>query len=636
MRKSRLTAVALALWAASGGCSVESTDGVSPLATVRPAAQARKGPLPSFGETRRAPVPPPPISGGTLLVLRDGRAVAADPDRDSVFVVDLSTRDVRTVSLRPGDEPGRVLEDGEGRVHVVLRRGGAIATIDPSTATVLARREVCPAPRGIALDARNARALVVCEGGEVVGLPVDPSREGSVPTLLARIERDLRDIVVTFGVNGDRFFVSLLRSAEVLELSPTFAVVVRWPTAKLTGDGRQMLAMRMIPPPEADPLAMPIVVHSIARDPPPATTTRPTSYQGRAPADDPSDAWNCNPFGGPVVTTAISRVGIHAGFTFRAPDHASVPVDLQDDGAHLALVAAGNGHTARALPQVYVFTKAPYKLASFVGALCGVGEGGYLVHGQAIAVAFRRVDPKRRGKDEAARQAPPALVVQSREPAQLELFPEDVIIPLSSESREDTGHAIFHSNSGSGVACASCHAEAGDDGQAWTFDAHGPTRTPSLRGTLAGTAPFHWRGDLPDIGSLADLVMTGRMNGPELDAGQKVSLGRWLDSVPAPRAAPPSAAALRGRLLFEDGRVGCAACHSGPRLTNAQTVDVGTGGAFQVPSLVGLATRAPFLHNGCAPTLRDRFGPCGGARHGTTGHLQSVELDDLTAYLESL
>ena len=29
-------------------------------------------------------------------------------------------------------------------------------------------------------------------------------------------------------------------------------------------------------------------------------------------------------------------------------------------------------------------------------------------------------------------------------------------------------------------------------------------------------------------------------------------------------------------------------CHNGPKLTNAQTVDVGTGAPFQVPSLVGV------------------------------------------------
>jgi cytochrome c peroxidase len=36
------------------------------------------------------------------------------------------------------------------------------------------------------------------------------------------------------------------------------------------------------------------------------------------------------------------------------------------------------------------------------------------------------------------------------------------------------------------------------------------------------------------------------------------------------------------------------------------TVDVGTGSALQVPSLHGLALRAPYMHDGCAETLLDR------------------------------
>src|SRR5687768_17821904 len=58
------------------------------------------------------PPAPPPISGGTLLVTRDKtRAVAADPDADRVFVIDLDTRSIlHTIQLNAGDVPGRVIE----------------------------------------------------------------------------------------------------------------------------------------------------------------------------------------------------------------------------------------------------------------------------------------------------------------------------------------------------------------------------------------------------------------------------------------------------------------------------------------------------------------------------------------------
>ena len=88
----------------------------------------------TVGTTFSQAVAPPAISGGTLLVLSDGNTVvASDPDRDTIYVVDLPSRTVtQTIALQPGDEPGRLVEDGAGRVHVALRGGGAVATCDPA------------------------------------------------------------------------------------------------------------------------------------------------------------------------------------------------------------------------------------------------------------------------------------------------------------------------------------------------------------------------------------------------------------------------------------------------------------------------------------------------------------------------
>ncbi|HEY8074783.1 MAG TPA: cytochrome-c peroxidase, partial [Labilithrix sp.] len=233
--------------------------------------------------------------------------------------------------------------------------------------------------------------------------------------------------------------------------------------------------------------------------------------------------------------------------------------------------------------------------------------------------------------------SPGRYLVQSREPAELQIVPDGTIIPLAPESREDTGHAVFHSNSGIGIACASCHGEGGDDAHVWTFDGLGARRTPSLRGTLDGTAPYHWNGEMSDISMLADQVLSGRMNGPSLADDQKGALQSWLFALPPP-ASPavldPEGAA-RGEQLF-NGAAGCIGCHVGPRLTSSATVDVGTGGKFQVPSLVGVSARAPFLHDGCATTLADRFGPCGGAGHGDTSMLSDADKSSLVAYLWTL
>ena len=142
-----------------------------------------------------------------------------------------------------------------------------------------------------------------------------------------------------------------------------------------------------------------------------------------------------------------------------------------------------------------------------------------------------------------------------------------------------------------------------------------------------------------DLDALTGEIFTKRMSGIDLDANQTSLLVGWLMSVPplARDPAPDPTAADRGRALFFDASIGCATCHSGSKYTNNATLDVGTGGSFQVPSLIGVGARAPYLHNGCASTLRDRFDPaCGGRFHGETSQLSAGEIDDLVAFLETL
>jgi hypothetical protein len=128
---------------------------------------------PVFGTTVTAATTPPPISGGTLMVLRDGvTAVASDPDRDAVYIVNSQSGTLtHTVSLQQGDEPGRLVEDGAGQVQVALRSGGALVTIDPVLGTVTTRRAVCPAPRGLAWDSTSDSVWVACATGELAALP---------------------------------------------------------------------------------------------------------------------------------------------------------------------------------------------------------------------------------------------------------------------------------------------------------------------------------------------------------------------------------------------------------------------------------------------------------------------------------
>jgi CxxC motif-containing protein (DUF1111 family) len=133
--------------------------------------------------------------------------------------------------------------------------------------------------------------------------------------------------------------------------------------------------------------------------------------------------------------------------------------------------------------------------------------------------------------------------------------------------------------------------------------------------------------------------MTNRMGGFSAKDEYKDALGNWLDKQhELQHESADLDGVVRGKQLFESKELGCTGCHSGALLTNNQTVDVGTGGAFQVPSLRGVSLRAPYMHDGCAQSLEDRFTPgCGGDnRHGNTAQLTAAKRSDLITFLGSL
>lgn len=545
---------------------------------------------PDLGATRTQSTPPPPVSGGTLALAPDlRRAAVADPDRDEVSIVDLEVGRVAAhASLAPGDEPGRVVFGENDEVYVALRSGGGVARVDAATGAV-SRHAACSAPRGLALDEKAASLYVACAGGELVRL--------SLPSLeVARtihVAPDLRDVVLMGGVP----VVSTFRTAQTYTVDPTGRIGVG---KELLGKSSHLRWRMLLAPRTAHPTADPVLVSLFEHgqlDP----TRVPGEYYGDN-GDNPQQP-----------RTALNDDGREIDVPA-----AVLSVDAAASPTRIAIAAAGNTYL-KATNNVYVLSR------------CGAIPTPTLslgVPGQVTALAYGRRD---------------ALVVQTREPARLFVYRDanlERVVVLSTQNRFDTGHAIFHSSSGNGAACASCHAEGGEDGQVWVSFAGGARKTPSLRGTIAGTAPYHWNGEAKDFGELADMVFTSRMSGPSLDVEQKDALRGWLEALPRPasvaleRPGDPA----RGRALFQDATVGCASCHAGPRLTNNATVDVGTGGAFQVPSLVGVASHPPFLHDGTAATLRDRFvtGVGGGDFHGKTSQLTPSDIDDLVAYLSTL
>lgn len=583
----------------------------------------KPGPQPDFGVTVTQSVPPPPISGGSLLIARDGTtAIVGDPDRDAVYIVDLASKALRaTIALPHGDEPGRIVEDGARRAHVATRHGGELVTIDIATATIVSRRAVCSAPRGVAFDAATNSIHVACAGGDLVTFPAS----GGAATRTLHLESDLRDVVV--GVGG-ALYVTRFRTAEVLTIVNGVTVSRMTPSASGSVPG---VAWRAV----ALPSGGVAVVHQLSRDG--AIVPSPGGYGG---------GQGCSPS---IVTTAISvwRPGATSASTLSVP-FATLPVDVavSGNGAYVAIAAAGNGFSPPLGGVVVVDVAAgtvidggadgggsppppPPPPSSDGGVDCAVPR---FVTGpsQATSVAFDGA-----GRLIALQREPAALLVI--DPAASSQGPPLATIALSSVSRADTGHDVFHSQAGAFIACASCHAEGGDDARTWTFIGLGPRRTPSLRGTIAGTAPFHWDGAMGDFATLEHEVFEGRMSGPHLLGDKVAALASWVEAIPAPPQMTDidAASAARGKAIFE-GSARCASCHSGEKRTNNATLDIGTGGMFQVPPLVGLAWRAPFLHSGCAATLEERFSKCATPKHGSTAQLTTGGLADLIAYLSTL
>jgi mono/diheme cytochrome c family protein len=305
-----------------------------------------------------------------------------------------------------------------------------------------------------------------------------------------------------------------------------------------------------------------------------------------------------------TVHTVVSRLGSAGVETVAIARGVVLPVDLatSSDGQQMAIAGAGSS-------------------VAFWHATGGFSARD--IDGQPTAVGYWGAQ----------------AIVFSREPAKLMFFNDEALVhslPLSDQSVFSTGHEIFHKGTPNAIACASCHPEAGEDGHVWTLP-EGPRRTPSLRGGLMGTAPFHWTGDQPDVGALLKEVLTRRMGGAKQSPERASALLRWLNAqpaLPAPAGVDPSAAE-RGRLLFA-GEAGCESCHTGPQGTNNANANVGTGGVFQVPRLVELGHRAPFFHDGRVATLAERFGALGGGElHGHTSQLSVGQIADLVSYLRA-
>ncbi len=268
----------------------------------------------------------------------------------------------------------------------------------------------------------------------------------------------------------------------------------------------------------------------------------------------------------------------------------------------------------------------------------GAGANSLAVHPDGFALVYSAFDRQ--------------LARVHVEDAQIVVDGRAVLARPTLSSVVERGRRLFHDSSNPAMsvdgrtACASCHPDGMTDNNTWTF-AFGRRNTPSLRGGIMDTAPFHWPGDVEDMTHISDFTVVGLMGGAGFSASDMGAIGAYLHQLPA----PSSAAGVRGQLtpleavgaeIFASDETACLSCHSGPHGTDNRSYDVGTGlpfedtATYQVPLLHGLERTAPYLHDGRAPSLEilvDEWVRTD--RMGIGSHLSDGEVEALVAYLRT-
>jgi DNA-binding beta-propeller fold protein YncE len=273
------------------------------------------------------------------------------------------------------------------------------------------------------------------------------------------------------------------------------------------------------------------------------------------------------------------------------------------------------------------------------------------------------------------------------EGARLDLRPGGVEV-LDSEVL--IGKQLFHAAADPRISrdgylsCGSCHLEGDGDGQTWDFTDRGEglRNTIDLRGrggTLQG--PIHWSANFDEVQDFENDIRggmggTGLLSDEDFAATSdtlgepKAGLSEDLDALAAyveslvqfpispfrSQGGGLTAQAEEGRAIFNTSTAGCAGCHVPPEYTDSQFLapgepllhDVGTlteasggrlGGeltGLDTPTLRGVWSTPPYLHDGSAATLLDVLLANVDDLHGTTSHLTDDQIEAVVAFLEQI
>ena len=621
------------------------------------------------------PAPGPTAHSSSIAVSADGATIfVVNADLDSVSILDAHARTL-TAEIALGPAPAAAA-DGSFAPAVMPR---ALA-LSPDGATLYVTGERAGKLYAIDLATRATESVAV--GSEPIGVAVSPdganvyvacSNDGTV----AQVRASDLGVVATAHTGGEPWalgwspadgalIASLFLGPGVAVIDPaTMSVRATWtiPDTAPRGDARLAhgsvrglydVAAR----PGTDELWIAHAMLGIDT-PQPALDFERTAFPSLSIVEAPLGAYETT-----LSTDAQDVPGIDGSFG----DVVSGPhaVAFTHDGA-FALVVDSNSE------DVLAVDAAGRVEASLLRPLPGhLPEGIALAPDDSIAY----VDERNTGDVAAVRL--------TRSAAGLSLAVDGQTIsrsaaadPMPAQLRFGQ-HLFYSANSDEypitqnhWVACATCHMEGRSDAVTWLF-AQGPRDTPTNAGGMLGTG-FLFR--TADRNQVQDYWHT--VNVEQGGAFDPVAQKPLLDAIAAyvnqgiPLPIPPTtdpAKVAAGAAIFARADVGCAGCHAGPRFTDSgagnptldlagpiQLHDVGTcnTGAypdvahqdvdgdprtacmFDTPSLSGVASTPPYLHDGSAATLHDVLEQTRG-KMGDISSLSAADEDALVEYLRSL
>ena len=539
-------------------------------------------------------------STGNTIVVSDGSLWLTSPDDDALVSLDLATLEERERFAIEG-APERLLVHSDGRLWVTLGLASAVAIVDDGAVT----RHAVPCGGTHDLAER-------ADGSVVVSCPHDDRVVALEATGALRQTAEVPGRPLALAALDDRLHVGLQGIGGVGVLDGELALIEETVLERVEGVHASHPSAFAVDPRRGLVGTYERVEHDADRDRPPAIGGY-GSVVDDTPRIDPRLHGAC---GG-------SYAQFDGGaFVFSGPsgsawgDGALWVTHRQTD--NVALVRCSGTATVIEAHRV------------------GRGPRGVVVHegrayvdvgfDHAVAILERGAESpvleRRRSLGETRMDA---LALRGRD-----LFHDAVDIHLTPSGV---------------VTCATCHPGGGDDGLSWFI--HTPAvdrklrRTPPAWRARAATAPYHWDASIPDIGALGRETIHELMEGDGLLVDYE-ALAAYLDQVPAPSPRPVVVAsqATRGAEVF--AAAGCADCHPGGGsdgethrvLAPSDDADARME-VVDTPTLEAVRARAPYLHDGRAPTLRSVLTDHG-AEHGAPGILGGADLDALLAYLESL